>query len=85
MSKRRVAVTGVGCVSPVGLNAPQTWEALVNGKSGISSVTRFDASQLPSSIAGEASGFDPLVYLSSKDLRKMDRFVQMGVVAGLES
>ena len=85
MSKRRVAVTGVGCVSPVGLNASQTWEALVRGESGISSVTRFDATQLPSSIAGEVTGFDPLVYLSSKDLRKMDRFVQLGVVAGLES
>ena len=85
MGKRRVAVTGVGCVSPVGLDAQQTWKALVRGDSGISPISRFDASELPSRIAGEASGFDASVRLSPKDLRKMDRFVQLGVVAGLES
>ncbi len=85
MGKRRVAVTGLGCVSPVGLDAQQTWEALVRGDSGISSISRFDASELPSRIAGEASGFDGSQRLSLKDLRKMDRFVQLGVVAGLES
>jgi len=64
---------------------PETWSALIEGRAGITPISFFDATGYPSSIAGEAQDFDPLVRLSSKDARKMDRFVQLGVVAGLEA
>ena len=64
---------------------PETWSALTEGRAGITPISFFDATGYPSSIAGEAQDFDPLVRLSSKDARKMDRFVQLGMVAGLEA
>ena len=85
MARHRVAVTGLGCITPVGCGMPETWSALIEGRAGITPISFFDATGYPSSIAGEAQDFDPLVRLSSKDARKMDRFVQLGVVAGLEA
>ena len=85
MTRHRVAVTGLGCVTPVGCTVPETWAALTEGRSGITSISYFDASAYPSAIAGEAQQFDPLVRLSNKESRKMDRFVQLGMVAGLEA
>ena len=79
--KRRVAVTGVGMVSPVGLDTAETWEALLQGKSGVGYVTRFDTSKFPTKIAAEVKGFDPLLYLSTKEVRKMDLFIQYAISA----
>ena len=85
MIRHRVAVTGLGCVTPVGCSMSATWTALTEGRSGIASISFFDATDYPSSIAGEVQDFDPLARLSNKESRKMDRFVQLGMVAGLEA
>ena len=85
MIRHRVAVTGLGCVTPVGCSMSTTWTALTEGRSGITSISFFDATDYPSSIAGEVQDFDPLARLSNKESRKMDRFVQLGMVAGLEA
>ncbi|HKB70139.1 MAG TPA: beta-ketoacyl-ACP synthase II [Thermoanaerobaculia bacterium] len=78
---RRVAVTGVGLVSPLGIGTQENWEALKAGKSGIGPITRFDASQYPVRIAGEVKGFDPSLYVSKKDIKKMDTFILYGMGA----
>ena len=85
MVRHRVAVTGLGCVTPVGCSMSTTWTALTEGRSGITPISFFDATDYPSSIAGEVQDFDPLARLSNKESRKMDRFVQLGMVAGLEA
>ncbi len=72
---RRVVITGVGAVSPCGSETEPTWEALVAGRSGIGPITRFDASEHPSRIAGEVKGFDPEKYIERKRVREMDRFI----------
>lgn len=79
-TKRRVVITGMGVISPIGIGLAQFWDSLVKGKSGIRQITRFDASGLPSRIAGEVD-FDPELYLDRRDARKMDRFTQMAVVS----
>ena len=79
--RRRVAVTGVGMVSPVGLDTRETWEALLQGRSGVGYVTRFDTSKFPTKIAAEVKGFDPLLYLIPKEVRKMDLFIQYAISA----
>ena len=76
---RRVVVTGVGAVTPVGNTAEEFWAALIQGKSGIGPVTRFDASPLPTRIAGEVKGFDPLRYIDKKDDRKFDPFLKYAI------
>ena len=76
---RRVVVTGVGAVTPVGNTAEEFWDALIQGKSGIGPVTRFDASPLPTRIAGELKGFDPLRYMDKKDDRKFDPFLKYAI------
>lgn len=78
---RRVAVTGVGLVSPLGIGTRENWEAMLAGKSGVGPITRFDASQYPVRIAGEVKGFDPSLYVSKKDIKKMDTFIQYGMGA----
>jgi len=65
---RRVVVTGVGLISPVGIGTAANWSALCEGRSGIGAITRFDASQHAARIAGEVQGFDPLDYLEKKDV-----------------
>lgn len=85
MAKRRVVVTGLGIVSPVGLNTDENWNNIVNGHSGISQITHFDATGYPSTIAGEVKNLDINEYLSPKDARKMDRFIQLGLVAGTQA
>jgi 3-oxoacyl-[acyl-carrier-protein] synthase II len=80
-SARRVVITGIGLVSPLGIGAAQNWEAAREGRSGISLITRFDASQYSSRIAGECTDFDPLVFIDRKESRKMDRFIQYAVAA----
>ncbi len=78
---RRVALTGVGLVSPLGIGTRENWEALKAGRSGVGPITRFDASQYPVRIAGEVKGFDPSLYVSKKDIKKMDTFIHYGMGA----
>lgn len=85
MGKRRVVITGLGIVSPVGNNLEQNWANITAGKSGITSVTHFDTTDYPSTIAGEVSGLDVSEYLSVKEARKMDRFIQFGTIAGIQA
>jgi len=79
--KRRVVVTGLGLVTSVGIGVEETWQALLAGKSGIGRITLFDASDFPTQIAAEVKGFDPERFIDKKEARRMDRFVQFGVVA----
>jgi 3-oxoacyl-[acyl-carrier-protein] synthase II len=83
--KRRVVVTGVGLVSPLGLTAEEAWQRALRGESGIGAITLFDASAFPARIAGEVRGFDPLNYMDKKDVKKMDRFIQFAVAAAQEA
>ena len=85
MAKRRVVLTGLGIVSPVGLNPDENWRNIVAGKSGISQITHFDATGYPSTIAGEVRDLDTSEYIPPKDARKMDRFIQLGLVAGIQA
>ena len=85
MSRRRVVVTGLGVISPVGNTVPEAWENLIAGKSGIGPITRFDASNFASRIAGEVKGFDVSAYLSAKEARRMDVFIHYGMAAGIQA
>ncbi len=85
MSRRRVVVTGLGIVSPVGVTVPEAWDNVLAGKSGITRITRFDPSRLASQIAGEVKGFDIAQYLSPKEARRMDTFIHYGMAAGLQA
>jgi len=85
VSRRRVVVTGLGIVSPVGNTVQQAWSNIVAGKSGIGRITRFDPSRLASRIAGEVKEFDVAQYLSPKEARRMDTFIHYGIAAGLQA
>ncbi|GBG13038.1 3-oxoacyl-[acyl-carrier-protein] synthase II [Novimethylophilus kurashikiensis] len=85
MSKRRVVITGLGIVSPVGIGVETAWANIVAGKSGISRITKFDPTAFSSQIAGEVKDFDATQYLSPKEARRMDTFIQYGLVAGMEA
>ncbi|MDA8108169.1 MAG: beta-ketoacyl-ACP synthase II [Betaproteobacteria bacterium] len=85
MSRRRVVVTGLGIVCPIGNTVQEAWDNCLAGKSGISRVTRFDPSRLSSQIAGEVKGFDVSQYLSPKEARRMDTFIHYGMAAGLQA
>lgn len=82
---RRVVVTGIGLVTPLGLTAEETWEALTAGRCGIGPITLFDAQGFDSRIAGEVKGFDPLRYMDRKEARRADRFTQFAVAAAQEA
>ena len=79
---KRVVVTGLGALTPVGMDAEKSWASLIKGESGIGRVTRFDASEFPSQVAGEVKGFEPTDYLDKKDVKKMDTFIQYAIAAG---
>ncbi len=85
MSKRRVVITGLGIISPVGTGISSAWQSIVTGKSGISRISHFDPSQLACQIAGEVKDFDVTQFLPAKDARRMDRFIHFGLVAGMEA
>lgn len=85
MSKRRVVITGLGIVSPVGIGIPVVWQNIVAGRSGISRITQFNAEAMASQIAGEVKDFDVTQFLPPKDARRMDRFIHFGLVAGIEA
>ena len=78
---RRVVVTGVGLVSPVGIGTEDTWQAVKSGKSGIGPITAFDATEFACRIAGEVKGFDPFKYIEKKEVKKMGRFIQFAIAA----
>jgi 3-oxoacyl-[acyl-carrier-protein] synthase II len=78
---RRVVVTGVGLVSPLGIGTQENWDALLAGRSGIGPITRFDATQFSARIAGEVQDFDPLRFVEKKDVKKMDIFIQFALAA----
>jgi 3-oxoacyl-[acyl-carrier-protein] synthase II len=79
--ERRVVVTGIGLVTPLGIGNEATWQAVLAGKSGIGPITRFDAKDLPSRIAGEVKGFDPAQFMDKKEARRNDLFIQFGLAA----
>lgn len=83
--KRRVVITGLGIVSPVGSDIDSAWDNIVNGRSGIGRITRFDPSTFNAQIAGEVSGFDLTEYMSSKESKQMDSFIHYGVAAGVQA
>jgi 3-oxoacyl-[acyl-carrier-protein] synthase II len=83
--KRRVVITGLGIVSPVGNDVPTAWDNIVNGRSGIGRITRFDPSALTTHIAGEVRDFDVTQYISAKEARQMDTFIHYGLAAGIQA
>ena len=83
MSKRRVVVTGLGTVSPLGNDLASTWQGILDGRSGIGPVTHFDTEGFTTKIAGEVKDFDPTQWINSKDARKMDEFIHYGVAASI--
>lgn len=85
MELRRVVITGLGALTPVGNSAPETWQALVNGVSGIAPITAFDASLFKTQFAGEVKGFDPTQVIDRKEARKMDRYSQFSVCVADEA
>jgi 3-oxoacyl-[acyl-carrier-protein] synthase II len=78
---RRVVVTGVGMVTPIGLDTESSWEGLIAGRSGIGPITQFDDKDIPTQIAGEVKGFDPAQYIEAKEIKKMDRFIHLAIAA----
>lgn len=85
LSKRRIVVTGLGAVAPVGLSAAECWGNIVSGRSGIGPISRFDVSAFATQFGGEVKGFDPEQYMSRKDARKMDPFIHFGIAAGMQA
>ena len=85
MNKRRVVVTGIGIISPVGNNLKENWKNITEGISGITKISYFDTKGFPCEVAGEASNFNVEDYMSAKEARKMDRFIQIGMAAGLDA
>lgn len=85
MSRRRVVITGLGIVSPVGIGVATAWDSILAGVSGIAPITRFDTEGFPSRIAGEVKGFDVSKYLSAKEARRYDTFIHYGLVATMEA
>jgi len=78
---RRVVITGIGLVSPVGIGTSENWKALCEGSSGVGKITKFDATGYPAQIAGEVKGFDPLAFIEKKEVKKMDVFIQYAIAA----
>jgi len=85
LSKRRVVITGLGLLTPVGNTVAESWRNIVAGKSGIAAITAFDASQFTTRISGSVKNFDATEYLSFKDIKKMDSFIHFGIAAGIQA
>jgi 3-oxoacyl-[acyl-carrier-protein] synthase II len=81
LEKRRVVVTGMGAVTPLGLGVDETWSAMLEGKSGVGPITQFDAGAFATKIAAEVKGFDPALYIEAKEIKKMDRFIHFAIAA----
>jgi 3-oxoacyl-[acyl-carrier-protein] synthase II len=85
LARRRVVVTGLGIISPVGIGIPEAWGSIVAGKSGITLITRFDAAKFPSQIAGEVKGFEVEKWLAPKEARRFDTFIHYGLAAAIDA
>ena len=85
MELKRVVVTGLGAITPLGNNVADTWAAMLNGESGAGPITHFDASLFKTQFACEVKDFDPLNYFEKKEVRKYDRYAQLGIVAAKEA
>lgn len=85
MTERRIVVTGLGIISPVGSGLKKSWQNIINGQSGIKKIDRFDASSYPCQIAGQVDDFQAQDYISPKEARRMDRFIQLGLAASMEA
>ncbi len=85
MAERRVVITGLGVITPLGNTVEEFWQSLVQGKSGIGPITLFDASEYPVRFAGEVKNFDPLVYLDKREARRMDRYAQFALAAAKQA
>ncbi len=85
MNKRRVVITGMGAVSPLGIGVDMLWQGFMNSKSGIDYIKRFDTTNFPTTFAGEVNGFDPLNWISKREVRQMDRFIQLAIAASDET
>jgi 3-oxoacyl-[acyl-carrier-protein] synthase II len=85
LSRRRVVVTGLGIVCPVGIGVREAWQNVLAGKSGVARITRFDPSAFPTQIAAEVKGFDPTSCLSAKEVRRFDTFIHYGLAAAIEA
>ncbi|HEX4856436.1 MAG TPA: beta-ketoacyl synthase N-terminal-like domain-containing protein, partial [Limnobacter sp.] len=85
MSRRRVVITGLGIISPVGNSISEAWTSLTQGKSGISTISRFDTEALSVKIAGEVKGFDVAEYIPGKEAARMDTFIHYGLAAGIQA
>src|SRR5436190_24136939 len=83
--RRRVVITGMGCLSPVGNNVKDTWAALLAGKSGAGPITHFDASKHKTRFAAEVKGFDAVALFGNREARKMDRYTQFATAATMEA
>ena len=84
-AERHVVVTGMGVISPLGLDVPSMWQALIQGRSGMDDITQFDATKFDTKFAAEVKGFDPAQYMDRKEARRMDRFSQFAVAASLQA
>ena len=85
LARRRVVITGLGIISPVGNTVEEAWQNITAGRTGIGAITKFDASSFPSRIAGEVKNFDIGTYLSPKEARRMDSFIHFGMAAGIQA
>lgn len=85
MARRRVVITGLGLISPVGNSVEEGWQNIIAGRSGIGAITRFDTSTFPVQFAGEVKNFDISQYISAKDARRMDKFIHYGLAAGIQA
>ncbi|MEO0368215.1 MAG: beta-ketoacyl-ACP synthase II [Pseudomonadota bacterium] len=85
MKQRRVVITGMGIISPVGLTLAENWDNISNGRSGIGHITQFDTEAYACKIAGEVDGFDPTEYMPAKEVKRMDRFIQLGYAASMDA
>ncbi len=85
MSNRRVVITGLGLLTPVGNTVEESWKNIITGKSGIAPITSFDASQFSARISGSVKNFDPTLYIAPKDVKKMDTFIHFGLAAGIQA
>ena len=83
--RRRVVITGMGCITPLGNDVGSTWDAVCSGRSGVGPITLFDASDLETRFAAEVKGFDPAALFGRKDARRMDRYTQFALVAALQA
>ena len=85
MTRRRVVVTGIGAITPIGLNIPQFWEGLISGQNGVKPITYFDASRFDTQFAAEVKNFNPEEYFDKKSVKRLDRFSQFGIAASVQA